>query len=741
MPVIPLAEAARAAFAGARGRRGAGPHPGLRAAPARRRSPDAPSRSPRSPRTAPSWRCSTSRAPPPAASSCSLRRLRRVVPVHRWTDPSRTPEALRPCVLTLGNFDGVHRGHRAVLTALVEAGHRLGLPAVAVTFDPHPVAVLRPEEAPELITPGAVRDDLIADTGIDGLLVLDFTTEFAQQTPEDFVRAVFVRGLDARCVVVGMDTRFGYRNSGDVSTLADLGEHFGFEVVALDDVGDGERFSSTVVAPHLRAGEVAEAARILGRPHRVVGTVVHGNHRGRALGYPTANLSADSLGLVPLEGVYAGWLTRLDLARGRARPHHAGRDQRRAPTRPSRPRTAAPSRPTSSTATTSTSTTRGSWSSSPPTSGRRCGSTASSELTDRHGRGRRAVPRAADQDRPRLTRMRASGSERGPAGLSRWARHDVGLYLAAAGASVVGALLVWSATARTDGTAYLVRHLVTAAVGAGPGAPREPGRPAPGAAGGAVGVCRVAPRAARRADAAGRHRQRLAVVDPARRRVHGAAGRARQGRAVPGARHAARRRRPSAGWPPARREVLLGGAARGAADRPRPAAARPRLGGGGRRDRCRSSSRWPACRGAGWSARRCSRSAVVVVALTTPVLSDYQRDRLTSFADPSADPQGSGYQTRQVRLAIGAGGMWGQGFMEGERTQGGSRALPAQRLRLLRRGGGARVRRGDRAPRAPRLRRACGSSSSPRGRRTLRAARRASGSPPGWRCRWCRTSA
>jgi riboflavin kinase / FMN adenylyltransferase len=113
--------------------------------------------------------------------------------------------------------------------------------------------------------------------------------------------------------VVGMDTRFGYRNSGDVSTLADLGEQFGFEVVALDDVGEGERFSSTVVRAHLRAGEVGEAARILGRPHRVVGTVVHGNHRGKALGYPTANLSADSLGLVPMEGVYAGWLTRMDL--------------------------------------------------------------------------------------------------------------------------------------------------------------------------------------------------------------------------------------------------------------------------------------------------------------------------------------------------------------------------------------------------------------------------------------------
>jgi riboflavin kinase / FMN adenylyltransferase len=233
--------------------------------------------------------------------------------VHRWSDPARTPEALRPCVLSLGNFDGVHRGHKAVLGALVDAARRFELPSVAVTFDPHPVAVLRPEKAPEVIAPGEIRDDLIADAGIDGLLVLDFTEEFARQTPEDFVRSVVVRGLDARCVVVGMDTRFGYRNSGDVSTLADLGDRMGFEVIALDDIGDGERYSSTAVRRMLREGDVAGAARVLGRPHRVVGEVVHGNHRGRALGYPTANLAPDSLGLVPREGVYAGWLTRLDL--------------------------------------------------------------------------------------------------------------------------------------------------------------------------------------------------------------------------------------------------------------------------------------------------------------------------------------------------------------------------------------------------------------------------------------------
>lgn len=233
--------------------------------------------------------------------------------MHRWTDPTATPEALRPCVVSMGNYDGVHRGHQAVLAAALETGRRVGLPVVAVTFDPHPLAVLHPETAPELITPGSIRDELLEQTGLDGLLLLEFTREFAAQQPEDFVRDVFVRGLAAHAVVVGVDMRFGRANSGDVSTLADLGERFGFEVVALEDVGDGERYSSTIIRERLRAGDVAEAARILSRPHRVVGVVVHGHHRGRALGYPTANLAADSLGYVPAEGVYAGWLTRIDL--------------------------------------------------------------------------------------------------------------------------------------------------------------------------------------------------------------------------------------------------------------------------------------------------------------------------------------------------------------------------------------------------------------------------------------------
>ena len=236
----------------------------------------------------------------------------------RWTDLSQTPAGLRPCVVTLGNFDGVHRGHLEVIRAAMRVAENRGVPAVAVTFEPHPVAVLRPAEAPALIAPGEIRDELLAQAGLDGLLVLDFTTEFAQQSPEDFVRSTFVRGLDAMAVVVGVDTRFGYRNSGDVGTLHELGERFGFEVIVIDDVGEGVRWSSTQVRRHLAAGDVAPAAAILGRPHRVVGVVVHGHHRGRELGFPTANLAADALGYIPAEGVYAGWLTRLDRPEGEA---------------------------------------------------------------------------------------------------------------------------------------------------------------------------------------------------------------------------------------------------------------------------------------------------------------------------------------------------------------------------------------------------------------------------------------
>ncbi|MBC9821411.1 bifunctional riboflavin kinase/FAD synthetase [Terrabacter sp. MAHUQ-38] len=240
--------------------------------------------------------------------------------MQRWYGLDDIPADLGPTVVTLGNFDGVHRGHREVLTRVVrEAAARDALP-VAVTFEPHPIAVLYPDRAPAAVMSLGQRLDALESVGLGAVLVIEFTREFAQQTPEEFVRGTFVEALGVAAVVVGKDTRFGVRNSGDVETLRELGEVHGFEVIALDDIGEGEaqgaRWSSTQLRAELLAGKVDHAAQMLGRPHRVTGTVVHGDHRGRELGFPTANLSQDHEGLVPADGVYAGWLVRLDLADG-----------------------------------------------------------------------------------------------------------------------------------------------------------------------------------------------------------------------------------------------------------------------------------------------------------------------------------------------------------------------------------------------------------------------------------------
>ena len=234
----------------------------------------------------------------------------------RWSDLSQIPQGYGPSVVTLGNFDGVHKGHRAVLATVVErarADGSEGAHAVAVTFDPHPVAVLHPERAPQIITSPEQRLDLLAATGLDAVLVMEFTHEFALWTPERFVVEVFVKALGASVVVVGEDTRFGVRNSGDVNTLRRLGEEHGFEVLTLTDIGEGGRWSSSRVRALVVAGDVAASAEILGRPHQVSGEVVHGDHRGRELGYPTANLSQQSAGLIPADGVYVGWLIRPSL--------------------------------------------------------------------------------------------------------------------------------------------------------------------------------------------------------------------------------------------------------------------------------------------------------------------------------------------------------------------------------------------------------------------------------------------
>lgn len=242
-----------------------------------------------------------------------------------WRGLEDIPAGFGPSVITLGNFDGVHRGHQAVLAGVVRAARARDAAAVAITFDPHPIQVLHPERAPVLVTGVQQRLELLAGTGLDATLVVQFTAEFARLSPEEFVRQYFVDPLRASAVVVGRDTRFGVRNSGDFDTLSGLGRTLGFEVLATEEVGgpvhesEGEHtrptraWSSTYVRHVLESGDVDLAAEILGRDHAVRGTVVHGKHRGRDLGYPTANLGGDVVGMAPGHGVYAGWLVRHDL--------------------------------------------------------------------------------------------------------------------------------------------------------------------------------------------------------------------------------------------------------------------------------------------------------------------------------------------------------------------------------------------------------------------------------------------
>ncbi|MFK5689955.1 bifunctional riboflavin kinase/FAD synthetase [Ornithinimicrobium sp. LYQ92] len=240
--------------------------------------------------------------------------------MHRWTSLEDVPADLGPTLATLGNFDGVHRGHRAVLETVTTMARERGLVSVAVTFDPHPVAVLHPDRAPQEIAGLEHRLDLLEEAGLDAVVVIEFTKEYARASPEDFVVETFVDGLRAEVVVVGQDTRFGLHNSGDVSTMRELGALHGFDVVVQDTAGDldgGERsWSSTALRQALADGDVAAAAEILARPHRVSGEVVHGHHRGRELGYPTANLAHESEGMVPADGVYAGWLERPEVPVG-----------------------------------------------------------------------------------------------------------------------------------------------------------------------------------------------------------------------------------------------------------------------------------------------------------------------------------------------------------------------------------------------------------------------------------------
>jgi riboflavin kinase / FMN adenylyltransferase len=216
--------------------------------------------------------------------------------------------------VTIGAYDGVHLGHRALLADLSARATAAGLSTVVVTFDRHPASVVRPESAPKQLTGLEQKLELLADAGIERTVVIPFDEARADESAEDFVREVLVDQLAARLVVVGEDFHFGHGRKGNVELLRELGAEHGFEVVGVGLTGDGaEAVSSTRIRALLAAGDVEQAAGLLGRPHEVRGPVVRGDGRGGPeLGFPTANLGvADDIAL-PADGVYAGHYRRPD---------------------------------------------------------------------------------------------------------------------------------------------------------------------------------------------------------------------------------------------------------------------------------------------------------------------------------------------------------------------------------------------------------------------------------------------
>ena len=225
-----------------------------------------------------------------------------------WRALTEIPSDLGPTAVVIGNFDGLHLGHRHVIAEGRAAADERGLTLVAITFDPHPLVVLRPEIAPEALTTVDQRCALLAEAGVDAVLVLSFTRELAAWTPHEFIDRVLVSGLHSEVIVVGENFRFGAKAAGDVETLR---AHGGFDVRGLALDGGEQAWSSTYVRTRLAEGDVAAAAEALGRPFSVRGPVIRGDQRGRELGFPTANVGIEAT-MAPADGVYAGWLTRLD---------------------------------------------------------------------------------------------------------------------------------------------------------------------------------------------------------------------------------------------------------------------------------------------------------------------------------------------------------------------------------------------------------------------------------------------
>lgn len=215
------------------------------------------------------------------------------------------PGSMPDAVVTVGNFDGVHLGHREIFRRVRSAAAEVGGKSVVVTFVPHPLKVLAPERDFRLITTYAEKERLIGESGIDYLVTLPFSREFAAVSAERFVREILAGRIAMKRLIIGYDYAFGRNREGDVHLLRRLGEELGFSVDMLDQIGDGKTgFSSSAIRERIALGDARGVAQLLGRHFSVGGVVVHGFHRGRGIGFPTANVRVEEE-LLPLPGVYA----------------------------------------------------------------------------------------------------------------------------------------------------------------------------------------------------------------------------------------------------------------------------------------------------------------------------------------------------------------------------------------------------------------------------------------------------
>lgn len=235
--------------------------------------------------------------------------------MQRWRGQDEIPTDWGRCVLTIGVFDGVHRGHAELIARAVKAGRARGVPVVLMTFDPHPMEVVFPGNHPAQLTTLTRRAELAEELGIDVFLVMPFTADFMKLTPERYVHELLVERLHVVEVVVGENFTFGKKATGNVEMLRDAGERFGFSIEAMSLVtehqNNGVTFSSTYIRACVDAGDMAAATEALGRPHRVEGVVVRGDGRGKGLGFPTANVAPPMHSAIPADGVYAAWFTVL----------------------------------------------------------------------------------------------------------------------------------------------------------------------------------------------------------------------------------------------------------------------------------------------------------------------------------------------------------------------------------------------------------------------------------------------